>query len=109
MKQTTKKIQSQSLPGNVVVIVAIVAVLVLISAVLYFVLMHPKSALSPASTQSTQQTTNATQPVVANTSDNSDPALDQDIQKVGTNINSLDSQNTYVDQGLTQQAVDPSQ
>ncbi len=47
--------------------------------------------------------------MVTNSSDNSDPALDSDLQKVGTNLNSLDNQSASVDQGLNQQAVDPSQ
>ncbi len=41
--------------------------------------------------------------------DNSDAALDKDLQTVENNLSNLNGQSDSVDQGLNQQPVDPTQ
>jgi uncharacterized protein YpuA (DUF1002 family) len=50
----------------------------------------------------------AEQPVVTS-GNSSDSQLDSDLNSVSTNLNSLNTENTQVDSGINQKAVDPTQ
>lgn len=57
-------------------------------------------------------TTSSVAPVVqptVQTANTSDTQLDQDINTVDSNLNSLNSQSTSVDAAMSQKQVDPSQ
>lgn len=57
---------------------------------------------------STATANNPSYPTVGS-GNNSNASLDADLKTANTNLDSLDSQNTTVDQNLNLQAVDPSQ
>ncbi len=95
-----KKSSLNHMSGKIAIIAVAVIVLIIILGAFYFKVLRNKNNAINTSSQN--------QPVV-NSGDGSDPALDQDLQKIGTNLSNLDNQANSVDQGLNQQAVDPTQ
>ncbi|MGA2910654.1 MAG: hypothetical protein ABSE04_02515 [Candidatus Microgenomates bacterium] len=63
--------------------------------------LAPTVPVTPAGTIS--------QPVVTSGGGNSNAQINNDLNSVTTNLNSLGSENTQVDNGINQKAVDPTQ
>ncbi len=98
-------------PGiTTVIIVIIVVVLALIGVLVFFYIQQ--SSNSPTIFNKLPKVTskigNSDSNPIVSSNDNSDTALDKDLQTVGTNLDRLDSNSTSINQGLNQQATDPS-
>jgi hypothetical protein len=79
--------------------------LIIAVVIVGLVAMHKNAAtvFAPSKTVNT-----AVEPVVTG-ANNSDSQLDNDLNSVNANLNSLNSENSQVDGGINQKAVDPTQ
>lgn len=95
--------------GSASVIIVIVIALAVVLGGIYF---YKKSGSVPSYTapSTTSPTTSGTnsQPQTAS-NDNSDAAINQELQTAGTNLNTLDSTSSSIDTSMNQTQVDPTQ
>ena len=101
-----KESSLNNMSGKKAIIAIVIIVLIIILGIFYFKGLRNRN--NAFNTSSNTPASNAQNQPIVNSSDSTDPALDQDLQKVGTNLNNLDNQANSVDQGLNQQAVDPT-
>lgn len=88
------------------IIITIIAVIVVVAGVLS---LNKKGNSSTSTTMGTTPAADQTQTAPVTKGDNSDAALNSDLQTVSGNLTGLDNQSSSVDQSLNQQPVDPTQ